>query len=84
MRQREKIVGNLEAAYREAYAAAEQAGDEARMGTLDLGFQRDQLMLEVLLDVRDALARLPEAETPSDPSLLERAKAVRKFTKLGR
>lgn len=84
MRQRDKIIGNLEAAYREAYSAAEQAGDDSRMGTLDLGFQRDQLMLEVLLDVRDALARLPEAEAPTDPSLLDRAKAVRKFTKLGR
>lgn len=84
MRSREKIIGNLEAAYREAFSQAEEAEDDARMGTLDLGFQRDQLMLEVLLDVREALARLPQEETPPDPSLLDRAKAVRKFTKLGR
>ena len=84
MRSREKIIGNLETAYREAYASAEDARDEARKGTLDLGFQRDQLILEVLLDVRDALDRLPQEEASSDPSLLDRAKAVRKFTKLGR
>ena len=84
MRQREKIIGNLETAYREAYTAAEEAGDDTRMGALELEFQRDQLMLEVLLDVRDALGRIPESEAPADPSLLDRAKAVRKFTRLGR
>ncbi len=83
MRHRDKVIQSLEAVYREAYSAADTAGNEERMGSLDLGFQRDQLILEVLLDVRDALAD-PPGKKDSDPSLLDRAKAVRKFTKLGR
>lgn len=83
MRSRDKVIGSLEAVYREAFESAQ--GDEAgdRMQELDFGFQRDQIILEVLLDVRDALATGGEDGDAKDPSLLERAKAVRKFTKLG-
>lgn len=77
------MIGSLEGVYREAYEAAE--GDDARerMQELDFGFQRDQLILEVLLDLRDALTAPDTEEKGKDPSLLDRAKAVRKFTKLG-
>ena len=83
MRHRDKVIQSLETVYREAFSAAEATGNQERMGSLDLGFQRDQLLLEVLLDVRDALAN-PPGSKDADPSLLDRAKAVRKFTKLGR
>ena len=83
MRNRERVIQSLEGVYREAFEGAGSAGDEDRMRTLDFGFQRDQILLEVLLDVRDALAALDQGEEKNDPSLLDKAKAVRKFTKLG-
>src|SRR5205807_3156033 len=43
------------AIYREAYDRAKSAGDQARMADLDAAYQREQLLLEVLLDIRDAL-----------------------------
>ncbi|MBW3533599.1 MAG: hypothetical protein KY453_00055 [Gemmatimonadetes bacterium] len=53
------------------------------MARLDFEFQRDQVWIEVLLDVRDLL--LPAGE--EDPStgkqvgsLLEKARAIRRFT----
>jgi len=83
MRSRDKVIGSLEGVYREAYEAAQADGTRERMQELDFGFQRDQLILEVLLDLRDALTAPDADEKEKDPSLLERAKAVRKFTKLG-
>ena len=83
MRNRDRVIQSLEGVYREAYEGAGSAGDESRMRALDFGFQRDQILLEVLLDVRDALTSLDPGEEKKDPSLLDRAKAVRKFTKLG-
>jgi hypothetical protein len=55
MRPRERIFQNLETTYREQYERARAAGLTARMEELDAGYQRDQLMLEVLLDIRDLL-----------------------------
>lgn len=81
MRSRSQIVDSLEGVYREAYQKAELAGDAARMASLDLGFQRDQVLLEVLLDVRDALGGLSGGGSSDEPGLLDRAKAIRKFTK---
>ncbi len=81
MRSRSQVVGSLEGVYREAYEKAESAGDAARMESLDFGFQRDQVVLEVLLDVRDALGGLPGSDSSDEPGLLDRAKAIRKFTK---
>ena len=83
MRNREKVIHSLEGVYREAFDGAKSADDEAGMRSLDFGFQRDQILLEVLLDLRDALATLDKDEEKKDPTLLDRAKAVRKFTKLG-
>lgn len=59
MRPREQILANLEATYREQYARATSEKQPRRMEELDAGFQRDQLMLEVLLDVRDLLQSRP-------------------------
>ena len=60
-------------------AAAEEASDAAAMERLDLEYQRDQLHLEVLLDIRELL-------TPEQPdqttSLLEKAQQIRRLTKL--
>ncbi len=55
MRPRERILQNLESTYREQYQRARAAGLATRMEELDAGYQRDQLVLEVLLDIRDLL-----------------------------
>ena len=79
MRTRERVLQSLENVYRAAFTAAEKAGDSATMERLDLEYQRDQLHLEVLLDLRDLL-------TPEQPdqttSLLEKAQQLRRLTKL--
>ena len=54
-RPRDRVLQNLEAIYRDAYERAKTAGDQARMADLDAAYQREQLLLEVLLDIRDAL-----------------------------
>lgn len=67
-RPRERILANLETVYREAYDRAKTAGDERRMLDLDAAFQREQLLLEVLLDIRDALSAPARPNTPGvDP-----------------
>ena len=79
MRSRERVLQSLENVYRDVFASAEEAGDTALMNRLDLDYQRDQLQLEVLLDIRELL-------TPEQPdkttSLLEKAQQIRKLTKL--
>lgn len=57
MRSRDQILDNLDIAYREQYDLAKAENQPRRMEELDAGYQRDQLMLEVLLDIRDLLAR---------------------------
>lgn len=79
-RPRDRILENLERLYREAYDRAKTAGDEARMLELDASFQREQLLLEVLLDVRDGLYAI--AEAPSSSSALEKLEALRRLTRL--
>lgn len=54
-RPREHLLANLETLYREGYARAQAAGDERDMARLDFDFRRDQLYMEAILDVRDAL-----------------------------
>ena len=79
MRSRERVLQSLENVYRGAFGVAEESGDRAAMARLDLEYQRDQVQLEVLLDIRDLL-------TPEDPdqttSLLEKAQQLRRLTKL--
>jgi hypothetical protein len=82
MRPRERILVNLESIYREAYDRAKQMEDKERMLDLDASFQREQLILEVLLDVRDALYAL--GEESSGESALKKLDTLRKMTRLRR
>ncbi|MBI2073848.1 MAG: hypothetical protein HYW06_00070 [Gemmatimonadetes bacterium] len=79
-RPRARILANLETVYREAYNRAKEAGDAARMLDLDAAYQREQLLLEVLLDIRDAL-RAP-GESGGIKSAVDKLAAVHKLTKL--
>lgn len=79
MRSRERVLQSLEKVFVDAFKAAEAAGDAEKMNALDVAYQRDQLQLEVLLDIRDLLA--PE-EGDKTASLLEKAQNLRKLTRL--
>lgn len=79
IRPRDRILGNLEAIYRESYDRAKQFGDEGRMIDLESAYMRDQLMLEILLDIRDLFSVAPAA---SGGSALEKLEALRRLTKL--
>jgi hypothetical protein len=84
MRDRKRILGNLEELYRDAFRAAEEDQDEGEMRRLDFDFQRDQLYLEVALDLRELLAAMETAseEEGKSTSLLEKAQAIRRLTRL--
>ena len=80
MRDRQRILDNLEKFYRNELdrgAGTEGAGGER----LDFEFQRDQLYLEVILDLRDLMSGSPEEEK-STSSLLEKAQQLRNLTRL--
>ncbi len=79
MRSRERIVANLESIYREAYERAKASEDKDRMMDLDASFQREQLILEVLLDVRDALASLREPQ--NSETALKKISTLRNIAK---
>jgi len=79
VRSRERVLQSLENVFRDSFAAAEEAGDAERMEALDMEYQRDQLRLEVLLDIRDLLT--PEQEDRTS-SLIEKAQNLRKLTRL--
>ncbi|MDH3290332.1 MAG: hypothetical protein OEO20_01230 [Gemmatimonadota bacterium] len=79
-RPRERILANLESIYREAYSLASTQEDKERMQQLDASFQREQLILEVLLDIRDAIVSI--GDVPPSKSALEKLDALRKLTKL--
>ena len=78
MRSRERILANLETIYRESYDRAKQFGDEGRMIDLESAYMRDQLMLEILLDIRDLFSVAPAA---AGGSALEKLEALRRLTK---
>ena len=83
-RPRDRILTNLENVYREAYERAKTANDAARMADLDAAFQREQLLLEVLLDIRDALAA-PPASAPAPnpgPDPITALETIRRISKL--
>jgi len=67
-RSRDRVLANLESIYREAYDRAKALGDERRTLDLDAAYQREQLLLEVLLDIRDSLAGLAAAAPPPRPA----------------
>jgi hypothetical protein len=79
MRPRERILANLESIYRESYDRALQLSDQGRMLDLESAYMRDQLMLEILLDIRDLFSVAPAA---SGGSALEKLEAIRRLTKL--
>jgi uncharacterized protein YutE (UPF0331/DUF86 family) len=84
IRPRQRILDNLEAIYREAYERAKGASDEKRMLDLDAAYQREQLLLEVLLDIRDTLAA-PSANQSGEhpmPDPLATLEGIRRITKL--
>ncbi len=77
MRPRDAILGNLESIYQASYEASRTAAQPRRMEELDNAYQRDQLMMEILLDVRDLLARQPAA--PPGQSVLDQLEALRRL-----
>jgi hypothetical protein len=81
-RARQQILDNLDSVYREAYERAKTAKDERRMADLDAAYQREQLLLEVLLDIRDGIssASPPKADAGSNP--LAALDTIRRITKL--
>jgi hypothetical protein len=83
-RARQQILDNLDAIYREAYDRARAAGDERRMADLDASYQREQLLLEVLLDIRDALAGRggPAPGKTTDPDPVAALETIRRITRL--
>ena len=56
-RSRDRILQNLDTMYREAFERAKTSGDDSQMATLDFAYRREQLYLEILLDIRDAVER---------------------------
>ncbi len=80
MRSRDKILTNLESIYREAYDRAQQAEDAGRMMDMDAAYQREQLLLEVLMDIRDAIHSIGDG--PNEKTALQKLHALKKLTKL--
>ena len=78
-RARERILENLDVIYREAYDRAKKANDETRMLDLDASYQREQLILEVLLDVRDALLAL--SDSAASKTGIEKLEALKRLTR---
>jgi hypothetical protein len=68
--------------YREAYDRAKAAKDERRMADLDAAFQREQLLLEVLLDIRDAIAPSPAGKKTTVGDAAAALDTVRKIARL--
>ena len=81
MRSRQRILTNLEHIYRESYDRAKDGGHDNRMVELDNAFMRDQLMLEILLDIRDLFAVTPAAPASGGKSALESLEALRRLTR---
>ncbi len=79
MRSRDRILSNLETIYRETFDRAKDASDERRMADLDNAYMRDQLMLEVLLDIRDLFAVAPAAKPGS--TALEKLEALKRLAR---
>jgi hypothetical protein len=82
MRDRERVLQSLERVYRDAFGAAERSGDAATMARLDLEFQRDQVHLEVLLDIRELLLPAEPLQAEKTTSLLEKAQQIRNLARL--
>jgi hypothetical protein len=79
-RPRETVLGNLESVYRDAFDRAKDIDAGDRMADLDASYQREQLLLEVLLDIRDAIHSIGEA--PSAEGALDKLQKLRNLTRL--
>ena len=84
MRHRSQILDSLERVYREAFQSASEQEDADGQRELDFEFQRDQLHLEVLLDIRDILAAVPQdsGTTEKVGGLLDTAQKLKNLTRL--
>jgi hypothetical protein len=82
MRSRERILRSLEGVFREAWERASEAGDSEAMARLDFEYQLEQLRLEVLLDLRELLEPAPGTEPSPTTSLIEKAEALKRITRL--
>jgi len=80
MRARDKILANLEVIYRESFDRAKEATDQRRMADLDNAYMRDQLMLEILLDIRDLFAVTPAAPAKGT-SAIEKLESLRRLAR---
>jgi hypothetical protein len=78
MRSRDRILTNLESIYRESYERAKAGGETARMIDLESAYMRDQLMLEILLDIRDLFSVSPAA---AGGSALEQLDQLRRLVR---
>lgn len=78
MRSRERILENLEGLYRDSYDRAAAEGHETRKLDLENAYMRDQLMLEILLDIRDLFSVAPAAGKQGTTALetLERLRTL--------
>jgi len=79
MRSRDRILTNLETIYRESYDRAKREQLTLRMEELDAAYQRDQLMMEVLLDLRDLFSQ--PAAGGAGTGTLQTLDTLRKLTK---
>lgn len=84
MRGRNQVLNSLERVYRDALEQAPGEGAEAERARLDFEFQRDQVHLEVLLDIRDLLIPVQPVEGTTEKvgGLLETAQKLKNLTKL--
>ena len=79
MRNRESVLDNLEKLYREELNR--ETKPNVSKSRLEFDFQRDQIYLEMLLDIRDLLRG--EKKTPgAADSLLEKAQKIRQVARL--
>ncbi len=81
MRDRERILTNLESIYRESYDRAKAEERTERMAELDNSYMRDQLFFEILLDIRDLFAVAPAADSKKG-SALEKLETLRRLARL--
>lgn len=81
-RPRQQILENLDTIYREAYERAKAAKDERRMADLDAAYQREQLLLEVLLDIRDGISAAPPSKREAGGDPMAALDTIRRLTRL--
>jgi hypothetical protein len=74
MRSRDRILANLDTVYQESYDRAKAEQLTRRMEELDAAYMRDQLMMEVLLDIRDLLDRSPAPRNDGPGTIQQLAK----------